>query len=196
MRTRFIQVSTERQIKTVESLAREIWTEHYTPIIGKGQVVYMLRKFQTRKAVSDQIGEGVLYFLLEAGDEVIGYMAVQPRDDELFLSKIYVRAPKRSMGYGRRAVRFIEDLARDRGLRRISLTVNKNNTGALRAYERLGFSNLGPVLKQIGGGFVMDDYGMKKNVSLRGGTDPRSGVKTDRLGRRCSVRSAVRRKRV
>ena len=38
----FIEVSTEYQIEIVESLAREIWTEHYIPIIGKEQVDYML----------------------------------------------------------------------------------------------------------------------------------------------------------
>jgi RimJ/RimL family protein N-acetyltransferase len=167
MGTAFIQVSTGNQIETVESLAREIWTEHYTPIIGKGQVDYMLDRFQTKEAISEQLREGFLYFLIETGGESIGYTAVKPKGYELFLSKIYIRSSSRAKGYGRKALRFIESLAAEKGLRKIFLTVNKNNSLSIKAYEKLGFKNLGPVVQEIGGGFVMDDYRMEKNVSRR-----------------------------
>ncbi len=171
MRTTFVQVSTEKQIEMVESLAKEIWTEHYTPIIGREQVCYMLGRFQTKEAISDEIGAGVLYFLIRAGGELIGYVAVQPKRAELFLSKLYIRSANRSSGYGRKAVQFIEGLARKKGLGKILLTVNRNNTGSLKAYEKLGFRNLGSVIKNIGGGFVMDDYRMEKNVSRLPGAE-------------------------
>lgn len=160
----FIEVSTENQIETVESLAREIWTEHYVPIIGKGQVDYMLDRFQSGKAISEQIRAGLLYFLIEEDREFIGYMAVQPRGDDLFLSKIYVKSSRRGKGYGKKAIQFVERLAKEKGSRKIVLTVNKNNIDAIRVYEKIGFKNLGPVLQEIGNGFVMDDYKMEKTV--------------------------------
>ena len=43
----FLEVLTEHQIEIVESLAREIWTEHYVAIIGIEQVDYMLDRFQS-----------------------------------------------------------------------------------------------------------------------------------------------------
>ena len=159
-----IAVSTERHIDIVESLAREIWTEYYTPIIGRGQVDYMLDRFQSKQAVTDQIRSGVVYFLMEENHEFIGYIAVQPRGDELFLNKIYVQSSHRAKGYGKQAVRSLEALARERGLRKIALTVNKNNVGAIRAYEKMGFRNTGPLVQDIGNGFVMDDYAMEKTV--------------------------------
>jgi len=161
----FIPVLRENQMEICESLAREIWSEHYTSIIGREQVDYMLARFQSRDAISNQIGEGVLYFLMEAGSQFIGYLAVQPRGRELFLGKIYVRSSSRMRGFARKALLFIEGLARKRGMGKISLTVNRNNTGSIRAYEKLGFKNCGPVVKDIGGGFVMDDYRMEKLVS-------------------------------
>jgi ribosomal protein S18 acetylase RimI-like enzyme len=160
----FIEVSTENQIETVESLAREIWTEHYVPIIGKGQVDYMLDRFQSGKAISEQIKAGLLYFLIEEDSEFIGYIAVQPTGDELFLSKIYVKSSRRCKGYGKKAIQFVERLAKEKGSRKIVLTVNKNNINAIRTYEKVGFKNLGPVLQEIGNGFVMDDYKMEKTV--------------------------------
>lgn len=164
-RTTFIKVSTKKQTEAVELLAKEIWTEHYTGIIGKGQVTYMLERYQTVTAISEQISDGVLYFLIRAGGEFIGYIAVCPKRGELFLSKIYVRLSHRMLGHGRKAIRFVERLARDRGLGKISLTVNRNNTVAIRAYEKLGFRNLGPVVQDIGEGFVMDDFRMERDLS-------------------------------
>jgi ribosomal protein S18 acetylase RimI-like enzyme len=159
-----IDVTTEQQKAIVESLANEIWTEHYTPIIGRDQVDYMLARFQSRQAVEEQIAAGVLYFLLEEGHAFIGYIAVHPRSEDLFLSKIYVRSSHRSKGFGKKAVQFTETLARKKGLRKIVLTVNKNNTVAIRAYEKMGFVNTGSLVQDIGGGFVMDDYAMEINV--------------------------------
>jgi ribosomal protein S18 acetylase RimI-like enzyme len=36
--------------------------------------------------------------------------------------------------------------------------VNRNNVGAIGAYERLGFLRTGEQVVDIGHGFVMDDY--------------------------------------
>jgi len=44
------------------------------------------------------------------------------------------------------------------GASEIRLQVNKQNTRAIRAYERAGFSLLEAVVADIGGGFVMDDF--------------------------------------
>jgi ribosomal protein S18 acetylase RimI-like enzyme len=159
-----IEVSTENQIDIIESLAREIWTEHYIPLIGKQQVDYMLARYQSKQAVKEQLASGALYFLIEEGQACIGYFAVQPRGDELYLSKIYLQSSCRARGYGKKAVQFVESLARERGLRKIALTVNKNNTAAIRAYEKMGFRNVGSLVQEIGSGFVMDDYAMEKNV--------------------------------
>ncbi len=160
----FIKVTTEHQIEIVESLAREIWTGHYTPIIGKEQVDYMLDRFQSKHAISEQIKSGVLYFLMQEGHEAIGYIAVQPRGEELFLSKIYVKSSRRAQGYGKKAVLYAESVARQRGLRKIVLTVNKNNAGSIRAYEKMGFRNVEALIQDIGKGFVMDDYKMEKSL--------------------------------
>ena len=45
------------------------------------------------------------------------------------------------------------------------LSVNKHNTRAIAAYRRNGFVIAESVVTDIGGGFVMDDYVMAKNLS-------------------------------
>lgn len=124
----------------------------------------MVEKFQSKTAISEQIATGYSYYLLEAGGDYFGYTGICPQKDELFLSKLYIRASQRGKGYGRRVIEFLEELAREKGLCKITLTVNKNNTDTIRAYEKFGFTNTGPVVQDIGNGFVMDDYKMEKAV--------------------------------
>lgn len=160
----FIAVSNKAQAEIVESLAKEIWTEHYTTIVSEKQIDYMLAKFQSKQAILKQIRTGFLYFLIEKNEQFIGYISVQPNGDELFLSKIYIKSSKRHQGHGKKAIQFLEGLAKSKGLKRIALTVNKNNINTIKAYEKIGFKNLGPVTQDIGDGFIMDDFKMEKIV--------------------------------
>ncbi|MFH1577831.1 MAG: GNAT family N-acetyltransferase [Candidatus Omnitrophota bacterium] len=161
-----IGVGNENLVSIVELLAYEIWREHYTPIVGEGQVEYMLGKFQSKIAISRQINqEGFLYYLIKDDkDNYIGYLGVLPKEEELFLSKIYIKSGQRGKGYGRQAIEFIEKLAHDKGLNKMTLTVNKKNTSTIETYKKIGFIILNPVVQDIGDGFVMDDYKMEKTL--------------------------------
>ena len=163
---KIIKVSDDNRISVVENLAYSSWREHFTPIIGGPQVEYMLEKFQSKAAILDQIeNQGYLYYLFEDENSGwIGYCAVVPQPEELFLSKLYIAAEDRRRGFGRRALEFIENLARDNGLSKITLTVNKNNAGPINAYKKLGFVITDSVVTDIGGSFVMDDYKMQKSI--------------------------------
>jgi RimJ/RimL family protein N-acetyltransferase len=70
----------------------------------------------------------------------------------------------RGKGYGGKTVEFLESLAREDGFKKITLTVNKYNSGSIKAYEKMGFKNVGSIVQDIGNGFVMDDYKMEKAV--------------------------------
>ena len=47
--------------KQISKLATRIWFEHYTPIIGEDQVIYMLNKYQSVDAITEQISSGQEY---------------------------------------------------------------------------------------------------------------------------------------
>ena len=158
------KVSGEDQIEIIVDLAHEIWNEHFIAIIGKAQVDYMLERFQSKKAIVEQIGNGFLYYLIKSNDDYIGYMAVLPKENKLFLSKLYIASAERGKGYGREAIDFLEKLAFEKRLKIISLTVNKNNSATIEMYKKLGFETQGSIVQNIGNGFEMDDYKMQKNV--------------------------------
>jgi len=152
--------------RTVVLLAREIWNEHYVPIIGRDQVEYMLGRYQSEPAVAEQIREGTLYFLLLDAGSPAGYFAVVPdrASRRLLLGKLYVLRGLRQRGIARAGVEHAEKLARAMGLNVLWLRVNKNNRLAIQAYERMGFATTGAPVQEIGEGFVMDDFQMEKKI--------------------------------
>ena len=154
------------EIKIIADLASLIWNEHYEPIIGKEQVNYMIEKFQSFEAISSQIKEDDFeYYIINHAFEPSGYIGIKPSGNEMFLSKFYVLQNKRGKGLGKKGIEFILRQAKAIGAGCISLTVNKENINSIRAYEKMGFKNLGPIVTDIGNGFIMDDYFMKYFIS-------------------------------
>lgn len=154
-------VKSPSEIETIAGLARHIWREHYAPLIGMRQVEYMLDNFQSVPAITEQLASGYDYYLL-AGPvgEPVGYLSVVPRGNDLFLSKLYVRAECRGAGYGRAAVAHVIGIAREKKLSSVTLTVNKRNLNTIAAYRKFGFTVTADVVQDIGNGFVMDDHVM------------------------------------
>lgn len=157
-------IETREQIEDVCRMAEEIWVEHYTPIIGREQVKYMIEKFQSPEAVEQQLKGGYQYYFIMHEDQPAGYAAIKPEASQLFLSKIYVDQSFRRNGLAGRTVQSFANLARDLNLDRIYLTVNKHNHQSIAAYERMGFVKTQEVVTDIGNGFVMDDYIMEMSV--------------------------------
>ncbi len=161
----FHNVSTSKEIDEVVKIAREIWREHYPPIIGIEQVEYMLEKFHSKDAITVELKQhNYAYYLIKNNNGVIGYIGIQLRGDDLFLSKIYIRSSERGNGIGKASMNFIKDLAVENNINRVSLTVNKNNSGSIAAYYRLGFIKTGDICVDIGGGYKMDDIKMELEI--------------------------------
>ncbi|GAB1858014.1 GNAT family N-acetyltransferase [Flavobacteriaceae bacterium MHTCC 0001] len=158
----FLKAINESHFKILEVLAKTIWQEHYIPIIGESQVSYMLNKFQSQQAIAQQVVNGYEYFIVMFNTENIGYVAVKKEQSHLFLSKLYLLRHYRGKGFGKNTLQFVEQKARQLNCKSVLLTVNKNNTDSITAYEASGFQNLGEIITEIGNGFVMDDYKMQK----------------------------------
>lgn len=162
MSIEFNRVLQHDQMIKVADLAKIIWDEHYTPIIGQEQVDYMVNKFQSAEAINHQIAEeGYEYYLIHNDNKPVGYIGISLKEDDLFLSKFYILQECRGQGIGSEALAFIVGRARALNANSVSLTVNKNNTNSIEAYYKMGFQNMGPVVADIGNGFVMDDYVMR-----------------------------------
>ena len=81
------------ELRKVAELANEIWHECFTEIISLGQIDYMIEKFQSLDSMTNQIeNQNYMYIAVYDDDDLCGYMAVKPENDErFFLSKFYLR---------------------------------------------------------------------------------------------------------
>lgn len=148
-------------VPKVAALAKIIWNEYFTPIIGKPQVDYMLEKFQSEQAMTQQLKDGMKYIAAYLDGELVGYSCYKLEQDALFLSKLYIRRDIRGQGVGKAMFMYELDIAKKEDKEKIYLTVNKHNTDTIALYNHLGFSNAESIVTDIGGGFVMDDYVME-----------------------------------
>jgi len=163
MNTEIIPLS-ENEASALALFAKPIWYEHYSPIIGKKQVEYMLDKFQNEEAITSQIQEGYQYFLVKHETRLMGYFSLQLQEKaSLFISKFYLSKTARGKGLGKQMLSYIQQFAIDKNCKTIDLTVNKNNP-AYQIYLKLGFTNQGSIKFDIGEGYIMDDYLMSKAV--------------------------------
>lgn len=157
----------EADIEPLRALAREIWELHYTPIIGSGQIQYMLEQRYRPEVLRAELARKDLWWdLLLIDGEPRGYSSYFVDDDgrSLMLDKLYVHPQCQRGGHGERMLERVLARARALGCRRVTLAVNKRNPKAISAYEKWQFRIERAAVKDIGGGFVMDDYIMVRDV--------------------------------
>lgn len=158
------QANTQSDYKLIEELADTIWREHYPSIISIEQIDYMLAKFNSVEAIVSQINDGYQFYYMTFNNVSVGYMSIKKEDDFLFLGKLYVKKKCRGKGIGKTTLQFIDAEAKRSHLKSIQLKVNKYNTKSISAYEKLGFKNVKASVTNIGGGYIMDDYELKKEI--------------------------------
>lgn len=154
-------VASDDDIYVLEALAKEIWNQHFTPIIGQAQVDYMLERFQSFKAVGRQISDGMNYKMICADNKNVGYCGFKKDGDRIFLSKLYVKLEYRGNGLSRVMLDEVRKFAAENNIKSVYLTVNKRNDDTISIYKHMGFRIIDSVVTDINGGFVMDDFIMQ-----------------------------------
>jgi len=158
---KFIEIQIN-EIKELAKLASDIWHEYWTCILSLKQIDYMVEKFQSYNAITEQIEkENYTYFFILYDDKKAGYIGVSKKENYLFLSKLYIKKEFRHKGIGSKSFEFIKDFSLQNGYNKIQLTVNKYNKNTIDAYIKWGFQTIDSVITDIGNGFVMDDYIME-----------------------------------
>ena len=142
-------------------LSRELTKNDKFELIGEKQVAYMVDKFQSYPALTQQIQDGYEYYQFFDDGEFCGYCGIHPEGGKLFLSKLYIRKEFRGRHLATKVFEFLKVLCKERGYSAIWLTCNKHNDGSLAVYRHLGFETTDTQEADIGGGFIMDDYIME-----------------------------------
>lgn len=158
MTAEFIRLTQDnREIHKMSVLASGIIKEYYDPVVGAEQNDYMIKMFQSEEAIKNQLSHGYRYYFVMYGGEEAGFIAFYPRENDMYLSKLYLKTAMRGKGIARDILRFISAKARKESLRYITLNVNKKNR-SIDIYEHMGFTKIADEKNDIGSGYFMDDY--------------------------------------
>jgi GNAT superfamily N-acetyltransferase len=159
----------QSDIEALCSLACDIWRQHYPPIIGAAQTEYMLAQRYAPSVLRAELTKGGIWWdVLHEHGHMVAFASSFPgeAERELKLDKLYVRLDRQRRGYGGMLIAHTCERAKRLGYESVVLAVNRHNANAIAAYLKHGFRIRKAVIKDIGSGFIMDDYVMEKQISF------------------------------
>jgi len=150
------------------ALAGIAWRAHYPGIISVAQIEYMLAQRYNMSVIRGELERGEARWDVLRVDGMMTAFAsyfASERPRAARLDKLYVHPGHLRKGYGGMLIDHACKVMREAGCDTLMLAVNKHNASAIAAYRKHGFRIAESVTKDIGGGFVMDDYIMLKGVN-------------------------------
>lgn len=148
-------------------MAESIWRQHFPGIISDEQIDYMLEKLYSLEAMTREFEKGhTEYRFILHGEERVGFCAFgfAEHPTVMKIHKLYVLPRFQRHGFGSGALHCLEGECSKSGCSMMTLAVNRQNRSAIHAYSSRGFVIEESVTVNIGGGFFMDDYIMKKKL--------------------------------
>lgn len=154
-------------IQTIRQLAEKVWKAHYTSIISIDQIEYMLEKMYSEKSLKEQMETGHEFFIAFYHLQPAGFMSMQKKEDgNYFLPKFYVDTEIHRKGIGTKLFNFVINESGNPS--EIELTVNRKNSKAISFYFKNGFVIDHMADFDIGNGFFMNDFVMKRRWKAEG----------------------------
>ena len=155
---------TPDEFDELAQLAHTIWYQHYSSIISREQIAYMLNGRYSAEKLSRYLNSSQQWcWLLNDGERAVGYVscALAPDATQMKLEQLYLLADYKGRGLGKMMMNHVLNLARDKKCQRLWLTVNKYNHDSIAVYKRSGFTVCEEAQFDIGNGYIMDDYVME-----------------------------------
>lgn len=164
---KMIPIRTSLQLAIVAKMAKDVWTECYGKIYPKKQLTYMLKKQQSYDVIKHQVEDNYLYFSTNVKCQPVGYFCAHEEEDGMLLNHLYILPEHRKTGIAKEVIAYVEELARLRKCKKIYLYCNVENTEAIAAFEKLGFSVDEDVTTDCGDGYTSNDVIMSRIVVPR-----------------------------
>ena len=124
----------------------------------------MLEMMYSESALKKQMEDNCQFIFVYEDDEPVGFAGYQEIKPKAWkLHKIYVLISQQGKGTGRFVIDHVINEISKQGATSLELQVNRNNP-AKGFYEKLGFTEFEQIKLDIGNGFFMDDYVMKKEL--------------------------------
>ncbi|MDR6569624.1 GNAT family N-acetyltransferase [Chitinophaga ginsengisegetis] len=159
-----VKTATVNDIPVIQDLTEKIWRPTYQSILTPEQIEYMIDMMYSTASLNKQITELQHQFLILQDDSTpIGFASYSTTGTPgIFkLQKIYLDGNYQGKGVGKFLLEQVAQQVKERGANILELDVNRFNK-AKQFYEKQGFSVYKEKKTDIGSGYIMDDYVMRK----------------------------------
>jgi RimJ/RimL family protein N-acetyltransferase len=160
--------TSDAALDDIAAMAKIIWQHHYIDIIGEAQVQYMLNKFYSHDALIKQVNEGQVFNFIMSHDQAVGFIAYTLQADQIcFINKYYILPEYQGKSVGSKSLNLLEiTINKDSksSFNCFKLTVNRQNFKSINFYFKNGFTIESVADFDIGNGYVMNDFIMKKLI--------------------------------
>lgn len=159
-----IKSTTVADIPVIQELSDKIWRPTYKGILEPEQLEYMLDMMYSTSSLTKQISElQHKYIILQDDKKPIGYASYSPTETEgvYKLHKIYLHGDYQGKGVGRFLLDTVARQVKKLGANILELDVNRYNK-ARYFYEKQGFTVYKEKDTDIGKGYLMEDFVMRK----------------------------------
>ncbi|RBL92193.1 GNAT family N-acetyltransferase [Chitinophaga flava] len=161
-----VKSTTVADIPVIQELSKRIWKPTYKSILEPEQVDYMIDMMYSTASLTKQITElQHKYIILQDDKRPIGYASYSPTDTEgvYKLHKIYLDPSYQGKGVGRFFLDTVIRQVKKLGATILELDVNRYNKARF-FYEKMGFTVYNEKDTDIGNGYLMEDYIMRKSL--------------------------------
>lgn len=159
-----IQEASIKDIPVIQELTEQIWRPTYKSILTPEQMDYMINLMYSTAALTNQLTKLKHHFLILYKENTpIGFASYSYIDAPGIykLHKIYLHQDYRGKGIGKLLISKVIDRVTAAQGTILELDVNRENTAKL-FYEKQGFSVYKEKNTDIGNGYWMNDYVMRK----------------------------------
>lgn len=154
-----IRKSTEKDIPSIQSIAKITWANTYT-FLSDEQMSYMLDWMYSTTSLQQQMQNGHQFYVAVVNNEIIGFASVSKEEESICkLNKLYVLPTTQKTGAGKALLQNVITFTKENKATELQLKVNRNNN-AKDFYLKQGFTILYEADFEIGNGFFMNDYVM------------------------------------
>lgn len=159
-----IRTATLEDIPLIQQLTDEIWRPTYQDLMTSEQLEYMIAMMYSAASLTSQMTEKQHEFLLLYDDQrPIGFAAYSTTDEAGIykLQKIYLHSDYQGKGVGRLLLEGVIERVKAANGTTLELDVKRDNKARF-FYEKQGFTILKEKDTNIGNGYWMRDYVMRK----------------------------------
>jgi ribosomal protein S18 acetylase RimI-like enzyme len=162
-----IETAAIADLNVVREIAYKTWPDTYGAIVSAAQIDYMLGSLYSIETLSANITEKGHHFLLVKEDHnYLGFASYEHHYNAAPITKIhkiYILPEAQGKGIGKMLIDKVADLAKEAGVERLCLNVNRHNKARF-FYEKLGFTIVAEEVIPLDHDYVMDDYIMEKQI--------------------------------